>query len=137
MYIDLDIQITIMSLAKCSNLERMISETKENIRCLRNTVSQSHHHPVYLTQSEVMLGNYELQLIYPEKAVEVVAGIKSFPLGMKLKCCDGEVFTVRSHSLDETGELWSGLVNAKDQVMSVPVESMLAEIARGRTVRLS
>ena len=136
MYIDLDIEITIMSLAKCSNLERMISETKENIRCLRNTVSQSHHHPVYFAQSEAMLGNYELQLSYLEKAVEVVIGIKSFPLGMKLNCY-GEIFTVRSHTLDENGELWSGLVNAKEQVMSVPVESMLAEIARGRTVRLS
>lgn len=137
MYIDLDIEIAIMSLVKCADLDRMISETKENIRRLRNTVSNSYYHPVYLAQSEAILENYELQLSYLEKAVEVVAGIKSFPLDMKLKCCDSEVFTVRSHSLDESGELWSGLVNAKEQVMTVPVKSMLDEIAIGRVVRLS
>lgn len=75
-------------------------------------------------------------MTYLEKAVEVVAGIKSFPLGMKLNCY-GEIFIVRSHTLDENGELWSGLVNAKEQVMSVPVESMLGEIAKGRVVLLS
>lgn len=136
MYIDLDIEIAIMSLVKCADLDRMISETKENIRRLRTTVRNSYHHPVYLAQSEAILGNYELQLSYLEKAVEVVAGIKSFPLSMKLNCY-GEVFTVRSHTLDENGELWSGLVNAKEQVMSVSVESMLEEIAKGRVVRLS
>ncbi|HBC3544476.1 TPA: hypothetical protein KD020_003819 [Vibrio parahaemolyticus] len=136
MYIDIDIQLAIMTLAKCADLDRMISETKENIRCLRNTVSNSHHHPAYLAKSEAILGNYELQLSYLEKAVEVVAGIKSFPLGMKLNCY-GEVFTVRSHSLNESCELWSGLVNAKELVMAVPVESMLKEIAIGRVVRLS
>ncbi len=136
MYIDLDIEIAIMSLVKCANLDRMISETKENIRCLRNTVNNSHHHPVYLAKSEAILGNYELQLSYLEKAVEVVAGIKSFPLGMKLNCY-GEDFTVCSHSISENGELRSGLVNAKEQVMSVSVKSMLEEIEIGRVVRLS
>ncbi|HAS8195744.1 TPA: hypothetical protein I7682_17840 [Vibrio vulnificus] len=123
--------LDIISLAKYSGLTRMISETEENVRNLRYTINQRYHHPAYLMSCRDNLEHCEQLLVSLKRASEIAEELKLFPIDTEFKF-SGEVFTVSSHYISESGELWSGLKNDKGQVMTGTVKSWLHEILMGK-----